>query len=215
MKMDLHVHSNISPCSKMSLEDLIKKAWEIGLDGLCITDHASTAAKAYLDKLPNYGLTIIVGMEYSSTDGDFLVFGEIENIPSGLSGRQLLEFIAPSNTLAIAAHPFRQKRRCNPSVMENVLIVEGINGRCSDLENELTLKWACGRNQKLVGGSDAHTLDEIGKVVTWFERPIFDVWDLIENLKNHQYYPEIGREFEVSAYYFRRSGRSFPPSLGL
>ena len=40
MLLDIHVHtSKYSPCSTINLIDAVLKAREVGLDGICVTDH--------------------------------------------------------------------------------------------------------------------------------------------------------------------------------
>ncbi len=208
MRMDLHVHSNISPCSNMELKDLIKRAYDRGLDGICITDHDTFDAKKNISKIPTYGITVIIGMEYATSEGDFLIFGEIEEIPKGLEAKDLLHTLKNKNSIAIAAHPFRKKRRFSSHLLPFMEVIEGINGRCNLEENILTMNWALDNLKRIVGGSDAHTLEEIGRVTTCFKRPIFDVWDLIENLRSDNYYPIIaGKNFEMYSYYTGRNRR--------
>ena len=49
-----------------------------------------------------------------------------------------------------------------------------------------------------VGGSDAHTLDELGKVPTPFTVPIQSRTDLIRALKEGLYNPVVWEEFALS-----------------
>ena len=39
MKADFHMHTNFSTDSQMSPEEVIKRAIELGLKTICITDH--------------------------------------------------------------------------------------------------------------------------------------------------------------------------------
>ena len=40
MKIDLHVHTNVSsPCSLIDPERAIAVAKQVGLDGICVTEH--------------------------------------------------------------------------------------------------------------------------------------------------------------------------------
>ncbi|MDQ7031367.1 MAG: PHP domain-containing protein [Desulfonauticus sp.] len=215
MRMDLHVHSNISPCSNMGLDDLIKRAYELGLDGICITDHDTLEAKNILSKIPTYGITVIVGMEYATPQGDFLIFGEIDNIPKGLTAKDLLHTLKNRNSMAIAAHPFRKKRRFDSSLLACMEVIEGVNGRCNWEENILTMNWALDNLKKITGGSDAHTLKEIGRVITYFKKPILNVWDLIDNLKSGSYYPIIsGNNFEMYSCYTGWHRRQISSHIG-
>ncbi len=46
-----------------------------------------------------------------------------------------------------------------------------------------------GNGIKEIGGSDAHTIEEIGQVVTVFQKNIYDIDDLIHKLQGGNYSP--------------------------
>ncbi len=82
MIIDTHIHeSKYSLDSEISLEEIVKRGKEIGLDGVCITDHESSdimdEAHAYSKAT---GFLILVGAEILTYEGDILVFG-LKDIP--------------------------------------------------------------------------------------------------------------------------------------
>ena len=78
MKFDIHVHTTLSPCSHLTVDDILSRAKDKGLDGVCITDHDTMAIRHHLSEgIQDNGLCLIFGMEYSSPDGDFLAFHRI------------------------------------------------------------------------------------------------------------------------------------------
>ena len=102
------------------------------LDGVCITDHDGMEAARYVrEGVQEDGLVVIVGMEYATTDGDFLLFGPIEGLGPGLSAREVLTFVREVGGAAVAAHPFRRNRQVSEFVMRSGLcrIMELVNGR--------------------------------------------------------------------------------------
>jgi predicted metal-dependent phosphoesterase TrpH len=68
--------------------------------------------------------------------------------------------------IAAIAHPFRGKSIRLGSMVRLVDFIEVTNGRSSRQENEKALKLATEYGKKGIGGSDAHTLREVGQVVT-------------------------------------------------
>ena len=185
MFFDLHVHSDISPCSNLPLDQILENAGKRGLDGVCITDHHSVLARRQIKEgLQTNGLRVFVGMEYHTADGDFLLFGAPDDLPEGIDAPRLLRSVAQAGGAVVAAHPFRRARPVSESVIRNNLcrIVESVNGRNSDSENQQVALWR--RRYDLVecAGSDAHTLAELGKLKTRFTVPINTMADLVHAL---------------------------------
>jgi len=192
MKFDLHVHSTISPCSQLPLHDIIAQAKQRGLDGVCITDHDTMEVRHYLQEgIQNNGLCVIFGMEYTTSEGDFLLFGPYEQLQPRLAAPELLRHVEMTCGVAVAAHPFRANRPTREYLIDHDLcrIVEGINGRNHQHENDCVGTWQDRYGVKQVGGSDAHGLEELGLVTTRFAQPIRNRADLIHALKNSSYTP--------------------------
>jgi len=193
MKFDLHVHTSISPCSQLPLEDIIAQAKERGLSGVCITDHDTMEVRHFLQEgLQDNGLCVIFGMEYATGEGDFLLFGPYEQLQPGLAAPELLRHVEKTGGIAVAAHPFRGSRPTREYLIDHGLcgIVEGINGRNRQHENDSVSSWRDRYGVKQVGGSDAHSLEELGRVTTRFQQPIRSRDELINALKNSSYTPE-------------------------
>ena len=188
-----YVHTNISPCSQLSLDDIIAQAKERGLSGVCITDHDTMDVRYLLQEgMQENGLCVIFGMEYATSDGDFLLFGPYEQLQTGLDAAALLRHVKKTGGVAVAAHPFRANRPTREYLVDNgfCAIVEGINGRNHQHENDRVDNWRDRYGVKQVGGSDAHTLEELGQVTTRFHQPIRNRADIIHALKNSCYAPE-------------------------
>lgn len=193
MVIDMHIHTSFSPCSVINTSNLLQRARGAGLDGICITDHDTTASKILFDKASsNKGLCVIVGMEYATSKGDFLVFGPTEYVPAGLDAEELVTWIKKEGGVAIPAHPFRKSRPTNPEILSSFEIVEALNGRNSPSENESCKRWLAqyGNGTRQTGGSDAHTPEEIGRTVTVFKGNIYGIEDLITALHSEDYVPQ-------------------------
>ena len=196
MRFDLHVHSNISSCSCLALEDIIEQAGRLGLDGVCITDHQSMQAANHVrEGVQENGVCLVIGMEYETPDGHFLIFGPFEDIEPGLSARDLLETVRAQKGVAIAAHPFRANNPVQDYVLRENLchVVESLNGRNTDRENDQVDSWRGKYAFSECCGSDAHTIEEIGNLTTCFDVPIRSRKDLIHAL--------YGGRFVPSAFY--------------
>src|SRR5436305_12650066 len=78
MKFDLHLHTTRhSPDSRMDPLVMLRRAEELGLDGVVITEHDWLWTEAELDVLRalHPGLVVLAGIEVSAREGHFLVYG--------------------------------------------------------------------------------------------------------------------------------------------
>jgi len=198
MRIDMHIHTTPkSPCSVLDPQDLIKSAVHAGLDGICLTEHQALWEKSEVDELAAAGgIKIFRGNEFTTNQGDILVFGFYEDIKGLLMIQDLREAVLGAGGFMVAAHPFRGfktfgigqlqmtlAQACKRKVFHFVDAMEIGNGKLSSSENELSQKVA--ENLGLLGtvGSDAHRADEIGKWVMDFEREFDSEEDLVTELK--------------------------------
>ncbi|AQV02541.1 PHP domain-containing protein [Desulfococcus multivorans] len=194
MIFDMHVHTSLSPCSGMTADEAVLRAKERGLDGICITDHDTMDIRHTLSEgIQENGICVIFGMEYSTSQGDFLVFGPFEGLARDLPAHQLLQTVERNGGVAVAAHPFRRKRPVNEKIIQEGLCgaIESFNGRNTLAENLASERWRRSYDLMACGGSDAHTIDEVGTVATRFFVPIRTRADLITALKKRRCRPEI------------------------
>lgn len=206
MRLDLHIHTTASPCSRLGLADILSRARDLGLDGVCLTDHDRVSRAAQeLEGVQEDGLVVLVGMEYTTAEGDFLVFGPVEELPLGLPARELLPALRDLGGVAVAAHPFRSWRLTDPEVfslgLETGLAVERYNGRNLFQENEKAQILVERFGLHATGGSDAHSVNELGVAVTRFQRPVRTRAELVAALLAGDCEPELTprglRRFQV------------------
>jgi hypothetical protein len=188
----------------MPLHNIVHQAQEKGLDGVCITDHDTMAARQLVTEgVQGNGLVVIIGQEYTTRQGDFLLFGPYENLPLGLSAEKVLGHVRATGGAAIGAHPFRNRRGVDRDLIRSGLcpILEQENGRNTALENAQTRTWFTRYPLIPVAGSDAHSLEELGRFPVRFPSPIHSRMDLVSALIS-------GRGIPVPV-----ASKSFSPAL--
>ena len=197
MRIDLHVHTAPrSACSYLDPGELVERAVQLKLDGICLTEHQVVWDPVDVENLARQGgIKIFRGNEYTTNQGDILVFGFYEDLKELLTIEQLHEKVKAAGGFMIAAHPFRGfktfgigqlqmtvEQACKRKVFDFVDAVEIGNGKVSADENDMARKVAEKLGLSGTGGSDAHRVDEIGKWVTDFEKDIQDENELVQEL---------------------------------
>lgn len=192
MLFDLHVHqSEHSADSILSLEQAVIDAKNKNLNGICITDHDDLGLRDQARILSlKYGITIIVGVEIYTTDGDLLCFG-IDELPERMSAKKTIDFVHKRGGVCIAAHPYRHNNRGVKDMLLELELdaIEAFNGRTMFEDNIRALEVANGLKIPVTGGSDAHTAGEIGNYVTEFENDIFNESDFILAIRSGKFRP--------------------------
>ncbi len=146
MKIDLHIHTSpLSACSYIDPQELIQEARRLQLDGICLTEHQVVWDPDEVDKLAaEAGISIFRGNEFTTNQGDILVFGFYEDIKELLIIQELREKVTAAGGYMIVAHPFRGfktfgigqlqltvEQACKRKVLEFVDAVEVGNGKLS------------------------------------------------------------------------------------
>jgi predicted metal-dependent phosphoesterase TrpH len=188
MLFDLHIHTTLSSCSQLHVEDAITRAKARGLDGICITDHNTMGVRHLLSEgLQDNGLCVIFGMEYCTAQGDFLLFGPFETLQPHLPADLLLHIVDQCGGVAVAAHPFRKGRSLDRRIIDEgrCCAIESLNGRNTPSENMAVEQWRQHFDLTECGGSDAHSIEEVATYATRFFGPVRTRFDLIHLLKNH------------------------------
>jgi predicted metal-dependent phosphoesterase TrpH len=109
--VDFHIHTRFSRDSILTEEKFIEKAIERGLTHVVVTNHNNVeGAIAVRDKVAELGLTdrltVILGEEVSTSDGEVVgVFLE-KTIPRGLSANETADEIHRQGGLVSIPHPF-------------------------------------------------------------------------------------------------------------
>jgi len=197
MRIDLHIHTApLSACSYIDPQELLHEARRLKLDGICLTEHQVVWNRAEVDRLAaEGGIRILRGNEFTTNQGDILVFGFYEDIKELLILQELREKVTAAGGYMIAAHPFRGfktfgigqlqmtvEQASKRKMLQLVDAVEVGNGKLAPDENEMARKVAEKLGLPGTGGSDAHRVDEIGTYVTVFEKEIESEIELVQEL---------------------------------
>ncbi|WP_321505406.1 PHP domain-containing protein [uncultured Methanoregula sp.] len=170
---DLHVHTSYSKDGESSVEEILKRAEDVGLDVIAITDHDTVDGAKKALTIPSTVL-VIPGIEVSTKQGHLLVLGVTEVIPSGLDVVTTVENARRMGALLILPHPYHVWRhgvaRRKNAGMAVVDAVESFNSRyIVGSANKKAARIAKRLGKPCVGGSDAHNARFVGFGRTYVE----------------------------------------------
>jgi len=172
VRLDLHVHSQHSPDSELSLETIAQRLTEEGLKGFALTDHNTVDGHSELAELrvryPD--LVLVPGVEVSTREGHLLVYGVSIAPPSHLPVADTVEWVRDRGGVCVLAHPFRFSHGVGGALAESTCVtgIETLNGHNSPNANRKAAAVAARRHLSVTGGSDAHQPSDLGRAYTEF-----------------------------------------------
>ena len=177
IKADLHIHTAYSMDCTMSLEQIIARCLEVGINCLAVADHNTIAGALKLKEIAPF--PIIIGEEILTLGGEVIGLFLSQEIPSKLSIEETVAQIKAQDGLVCIPHPYDRLRlsvfrdQVFEDIMPEVDIIEAFNAR-SLSPGSSTRAWQLAQKYgKLVSaGSDAHTPSEIGNACV--EMPEFN-----------------------------------------
>ena len=170
--VDLHCHTRASFDSLASPRAVVRAAAERGLTHLAITDHDRIEGALEARELAPAGLTIIVGEEIRTADGDIIAAFLERAVPPGLSAAETIVAIREQGGLVGIPHPFDRFRG---SLMRDARMaalapvvdwIETHNARLVGGGNDLAVDFARTHHLPGVAVSDAHSVLEVGVAYT-------------------------------------------------
>lgn len=204
MWIDTHCHTKYSYDNWLEPLALIRRARELGLDGVVITEHYSYEASAPVEAIArDEGMLLLRGVEISTDKGHLLAYG-VEDDSWNTWGRDnwlslpaVIERILELGGICVPAHPFREMGAC--SLLEDLLDVVGIaavethNGNNQEADNDLAIKAAGHMALPSLGGSDCHKVAAVGRCATEFFQPVNDMASFMAAIRagacRGSYYP--------------------------
>ena len=192
--VELHAHSsNRSRDSGVKVHDLAEQAKARGLDALCLTEHNTLWPQHEIDELnERHEFTLIRGMELGTDVGHVIVLGLDRYHPELLEIEVLWRAVRDEGAVAVLAHPMRYRPGRQASwyeMQEWFHGLEVINGDHSDTVNGHYHSIAAGLELSAVAGSDAHSLQAVGRVATAVPGPVNGVDDLVGFIASQQAWP--------------------------
>jgi len=178
---DLHVHSSRSQDSDLAPGVAISRARELGLRGMAITDHD----RLTIIRPAPVDLVLVPGAELSTEWGDLLALGISELPGADLSVPEMIVSIHSQGGVAVVPHPFSDAHYAMNERLFDVLdLIDGIEVTSpkTSVDNRRARQVAAQNRKARVGGSDAHSLADMGRGWTACDSP--DVAGLLDAIRN-------------------------------
>ncbi len=177
MKADLHIHTKYSLDCNTSLEQIISRCEEIGINCIAIADHGTVEGALKIQDIAPF--PVIVAEEILTLHGEIMGMFLEEGISSGLSAEETISSIRAQGGLVCIPHPFSVFRASalDTNILEEMIeqidIIEVFNAR-SLLHRSSAKAQIFAQKYGIPGsaGSDAHTPCEIGN--GYVEMPEFN-----------------------------------------
>lgn len=190
MLIDLHCHTKVkSPCSALTPDALVRAAIARGLDGVCITEHDALWPAAAIARVADeMQFLVLRGIEVTTEVGHVLVFGMEYHDPAMAVLSELHRVVRDAGALMFLAHPSRRYGSLPPDDLSSVFdSVEVQNGTEGMLQNDNAAGLASGLRLPGIGGSDAHSVREVGVCATEFSAPVTDEGSFLDALRAGAY----------------------------
>jgi len=243
--VDMHVHSKYSD-GLNKIKTIIKKAKTKGF-GVAITDHNEIKGSAEAYKLAK-DVLVIPGMEVNTSDGpDVLIYfyniheaieyynkfikrkkGKDPYGRSQVSLKEIANNVNDYNCVVSAAHPcgpvwknlqrFLHENKDKKKILKMFDAIEVMNGEMNRKMNVNAILWNLILNKSITGGSDGHTLGEIGTIVTYSQAETVEDFlsnIITENVNVMGTETKIRRKILSGSNNFRKHIKYIKPNLSM
>jgi len=185
VRVDLHLHSRYSHDGQSSLEELIDRCHECGLDRIALTDHHTVEGALELARLaPELA---IVGEEVKTREGEIIGLFITGGLPIFARPEDVMDLVHEMRGLTYMPHPFdRNRSHFRPEriveLAPRIDIIEVYNPWCETKANEAAARMTHDLGKVGASGSDAHSARELGR--SWMEIDQYsDAADFLEKLR--------------------------------
>lgn len=183
LKVDLHLHTRHSFDCDYKVETIVRAAEAAGLDAVAITDHDTMSGCAVARKAARK-MTIIPGMEISTWKGTHLIGLFLKEEIQSRDILDVIDEIHDQGGLVLLPHPFRRSTGLMygrdkhglydgdeiREILNRLDLVELANHRSEIKEiTDTDAFFSTYPELPLVGGSDAHEPENVGKAHTVLE----------------------------------------------
>jgi len=169
LKADLHIHTKYSLDCNTSLDQVINRCLEAGINCIAIADHGTIEGALKMQGIAPF--PVIVAEEILTRHGEIMGMFLKEGIPNGLSVKETISRIKAQGGLVNIPHPFSILRQSaldselleELAEREQIDVIEVFNSR-SLLHRSSAKAQTFVQKYGIPGsaGSDAHTPYEIG-----------------------------------------------------
>ena len=193
--IDLHCHTAASFDCLSKPADVVRAAASRGLTHLIVTDHDRIDGALAAREAAPEGLTVIVGEEVKTTDGDLICAYLSSAIPPGLSAVETIAAAREQGGLVGIPHPFdRFRGSLSKSADLDALAplvdwVEVHNARLVGHGNEDAAEFAHRHGLAGVAVSDAHSIIEVAVAYTAMDGDPSTAAGLLEALPGAEVMP--------------------------
>ena len=186
LRVDLHLHSIYSHDGQSTLDALIARTKECGLDRIALTDHNTVEGALELVRIAPE-LTI-VGEEAKTHEGEIIGLFLTDRLEPNLTPEKVLDLIHEMGGLTYMPHPldkhrahFRPERLVE--LADRIDIIETYNPWCDAAANAAAARLAADLGKVAATGSDSHGIQELGR--SWMEIDEYrSPQDFLDKLRN-------------------------------
>jgi predicted metal-dependent phosphoesterase TrpH len=170
VRVDLHLHSDYSHDGQSSLDELIQRCADCGLDRIALTDHNTVEGAHALAKMaPELA---IIGEEAKTREGEVIGLFITRRLPPFLPAEDVMDMIHEMGGLTYMPHPVdRHRSHFSPEriveLADRIDIIETYNAWCEPDANQAAARLAVDLGKVTATGSDAHAAHELGR--SWME----------------------------------------------
>ncbi len=177
IRVDMHMHSERSPDSRMRPAMQARRIKEAGIDVACATDHNTIEGGLRLRELAD-GFRVVVGSEILSRDGEIVGLFLERDVPPRLSAEETIARIRDQGGVVSIPHPFSRNRLNHirfaalERIRASVDAIEVFNAREAFTGDNLrAARYASDHEIAGAVASDSHRPSEVG--AAWLEMDDF------------------------------------------
>ena len=185
LRVDLHLHSHFSHDGRSSLQQLLDRAHECGLNRLALTDHNTVeGALNFVRMAPELA---IAGEEVKTMEGEVIGLFVTSRVSPYLAPEEAMDLIHGMGGLTYLPHPLdRHRANFRPErivdLAARIDIIETYNPWCEAAANQAAAQLADDLDKVPATGSDSHSAEELGR--SWMEMEDYSgIEDFLEKLR--------------------------------
>ncbi len=167
---DFHIHTRFSMDCENDPTEIITRCQELGIDCIAVADHDAVDGALAIQRTAPF--KVIVAEEILTHAGEVMAMFISERIPSGIPLETAIDTVHEMGGLVAIPHPFDPLRGLRINKMEfdrlapKIDVIEVFNARCRFSGAAVKAReFAAEHRIPCSGGSDAHTIREIGNVM--------------------------------------------------